>query len=118
MGGYDGLIGVVGNCAAGKTTLVKGLTSRGFHAVNVAQEHSTAPRLWQRKNPDFLVCLSCTLETAKQRRDVHWGQDRLNEQRKRLAHALVHCNLILPTDGLTVTEVLDTVVEAVTENTN
>ena len=113
MGGYDGLIGVVGNCAAGKTTLVKGLTARGFRAVNVAQEHSAAPRLWQRKNPDFLVCLSCTLETAKQRREVHWGQERLNAQRQRLVHALAHCNLILPTDGLTVTEVLDTVVAAV-----
>ena len=107
------LIGVVGNCTAGKTTLVSGLHSSGYRAVNIAQEHSSAPRLWQRKNPDFLVCLSCTLETARQRRDIGWGQERLDEQWCRLSHAREHANLYLPTDGLSIAEVLSRVIEAV-----
>ena len=110
MDGFNGLIGVVGNCASGKTTLVKGLTDRGFRAVNIAQEHSTAPRLWQRKNPDFLVCLSCTLESARRRRQIFWGQERLDDQWQRLAHARAHCDVYLPTDDLTINDVLETVI--------
>jgi hypothetical protein len=109
MDGFNGLIGVVGNCVSGKTTLVKGLTERGFRAVNIAQEHSTAPRLWQRKNPDFLVCLSCTLDSARRRRQIFWGQERLDDQWQRLAHARAHCDIYLPTDDLTISDVLETV---------
>ncbi len=107
------LIGVVGNCTSGKTTLVEGLRSLGYHAVNIAQEHSTAPCLWRRKNPDFLICLSSTLETSRRRREIYWGQERLNDQWQRLSHARAHAHLYLPTDNLTVTEVLATVVAAV-----
>ncbi len=107
------VIGVVGNCAAGKTTLVSGLKAQGFSAVNIAQEHSAASQLWRRKNPDFLVCLSCTLETAKSRRKISWDQGRLDDQWKRLANAKDHCNLYLPTDGMTIEEVLDTVIKIV-----
>lgn len=118
MSGFNGVIGVVGNCVSGKTTLVEGLTARGYRAVNIAQEHSTAPRLWQRKNPDFLVCLSCTLETARKRREIFWGQERLDEQGRRLAHACEHAHLRLATDDLTIQEVLETVLHAVTEIAN
>lgn len=109
------IIGVVGNCVAGKTTLVKGLIAQGFSAVNIAQEHSTAPQLWRRKNPDFLVCLSCTLETAKSRREIYWGQGRLDDQRQRLANARANCDLYLPTDGMEIEEVLATVIQSVKE---
>jgi hypothetical protein len=109
----DLLIGVVGNCTAGKTTLVEGLARLGYRAVNIAQEHSTAPRLWQRKNPDFLVFLSSTLETSRLRREIYWGQERLDDQWQRLSHARAHADLDLPTDNLTIEEVLNTVVAAV-----
>ena len=108
----QGLIGVVGNCAAGKTTLVKGLTAKGLPAVNIAQEHSTVQKLWQRKQPDFLVCLSCTLAAAKKRRTISWGQERLNDQWKRLAHAQEHSDLYLATDDLSIEEVQQTVIHA------
>lgn len=110
---HDLLIGVVGNCTAGKTTLVEGLGRRGFRAVNIAQEHSGVPHLWRRRNPDFLVYLSCTLETAKKRREVYWGQERLEEQWRRLADARAHADLVLATDHMTITEVLEAVVAAV-----
>ena len=109
------IIGVVGNCVAGKTTLVSGLIEQGFSAVNIAQEHSVAPQLWRRKNPDFLVCLSCTLETAKSRREIYWGQERLDDQRQRLVNARAHCDLYLPTDGKEIEEVLTIVIQAVKE---
>lgn len=115
MGGFDGLIGVVGNCVAGKTTLVNGLKEKGYRAVNIAQEHSTAQKLWQRKQPDFLVCLSCTLATAQARREIYWGQERLDDQWQRLAHARAHCDLYLPTDGLAISDVLEAVIAAVTK---
>ncbi|MCW3491278.1 hypothetical protein [Dethiobacter alkaliphilus] len=118
MSKYEGIIGVVGNCASGKTTLVKGLNELGYRAVNIAQEHSTAQKLWQRKNPDFLVCLSCTLETAKKRREIYWTQQRLDDQWERLAHARANCHLFLATDEMTKSEVLRAVVEVVNENTN
>jgi hypothetical protein len=113
----DLLIGVVGNCTAGKTTLVAGLNNSGYRAVNIAQEHSSVQRLWQRKNPDFLVCLSCTLETARQRRDMGWGQERLDDQWRRLSHAREHADFYLPTDGLAIAEVLLRVTEAVKNRT-
>jgi hypothetical protein len=115
LSGYKGIIGVVGNCVAGKTTLVKGLTAAGFRAVNIAQEHSTAPRLWQRKNPDFLVCISCTLASAQERREIYWEQGRLDDQWQRLAHAREHCDFYLPTDGLFIEQVLAKVMNVVTE---
>ncbi len=116
MDGQEGLlVGVVGNCTAGKTTLVNGLLRTGYRACNIAQEHSSVAQLWRRKNPDFLVCLSCTLETARSRREIHWGQERLDDQWYRLRHAREHADLYLPTDGLSITEVLSVVVKAVQE---
>ncbi|MCL5983025.1 MAG: hypothetical protein M1571_11065 [Firmicutes bacterium] len=111
--GNPRIIGVVGNCVAGKTTLVNSLKRCGFNAVNIAQEHSSVQRLWRRRNPTFLVCLSCTLETAKKRRSIYWGQERLDNQWQRLADARQHCDLFLATDDLSIADVLETVVQAV-----
>lgn len=117
--GYEGLIGVVGNCVAGKTTLVNGLKSKGYRAVNIAQEHSTAQRLWQRKKPDYLVCISCSLESAQKRREIYWGQERLDDQWQRLTHARERCDLFLATDGMEIEDVLTFVIAAVNnKNTN
>lgn len=109
----DLLIGVVGNCAAGKTTLVQGLQRFGYRAVNIPQEHSVAPKLWCKLQPDFLVLLSCTLHAAQQRRAIAWGQERLDAQTRQLADARAHCQLALPTDNLTIDQVLQTVIAAV-----
>ena len=52
------LIGVVGVCASGKSTLIKGLKERGFNARHIAQEHSYVKDMWKRiTNPDLLVFL-------------------------------------------------------------
>lgn len=110
---HDLLIGVVGNCVSGKTTLVQGLKQKGYQAVNIPQEHSVTPRFWRKFNADFLVCLSCTLATAQARRKIPWGQIRLNQQAAILADAKAHCQLYLPTDDYTVEQVLELVTKAV-----
>ena len=109
----DFSIGVVGNCASGKTTLVRGLTGLGYRAINIPQEHSVAPRFWRKLNVDFLVFLSCTLQTARQRRSIAWGQERLDAQAEKLVDARARCQLHLPTDDLDIDEVLRAVVTAV-----
>ena len=51
-------IGVVGPCAAGKTTLIAGLRNHGYTAKHIAQEHSYVPAMWQLlTNPDILIYL-------------------------------------------------------------
>lgn len=107
------LIGVVGNCVSGKTTLVQGLKQKDFQAVNIPQEHSVTPRFWRKFNVDFLVFLTCTLATAQARRKIPWGQIRLDQQAAILADARSHCQLYIPTDDYTIEEVLELVLEAV-----
>ena len=63
------LIAVVGVCASGKSTLVRGLQARGWNARHVVQEHSYVPDMWQRiTQPDLLICLDASLEIIRQRR--------------------------------------------------
>lgn len=112
----DFLVGVVGNCVAGKTTLVQGLKHNGYRAVNIPQEHSVAPRFWRKLNVDFLILLSCTLATARQRRRIPWGQERLDAQAIKLEDARSHCQLYLATDNLTIEQVLLTAIAAVTRH--
>jgi deoxyadenosine/deoxycytidine kinase len=102
---------VAGPCAAGKTTLVNNLSPLGYNIHSCAQEHSFAPKMWQRSNPEWLIFLDAELETiAERQKRGDWTQARLNEQRKRLAHARSHCDLYLKTDDLTRKQVADAVV--------
>ncbi|MGB9868101.1 MAG: hypothetical protein ACPLPR_09420 [Bacillota bacterium] len=104
---------VVGVCVSGKSTLVAGLRELGYEAYGVAQEHSLVPRLWAMGRPDFVVMLDCKYQTARKRRAIAWGPERLEEQRKRLANALGHCHLYVRTDQLSAAEVLWVVVNAI-----
>lgn len=108
-------IGVVGNCVAGKSTLVDALKALGYAAVNIPQEHSVSKRFWRRLKPDFLICLRCTLATARQRRQIQWGQERLNEQWNMLSEAKENSHLILDTDELSKEDVLRLAVRAIEE---
>ena len=59
------LIGIVGPCGAGKTTLAQGLRGKGYRARAIVQEHSYVQDMWQRiTKPDILIFLqaSCTVE--------------------------------------------------------
>ncbi len=102
-------IKVVGPCASGKSELVARLKALGYDACSAAQDHSFVPDMWRRLHPpDVLIFLDVTLETAQQRGRVGmgWDQGYLDEEHRRLRHARAHCDLYLPTDGLTPDEVL------------
>jgi hypothetical protein len=107
-------IKVVGPCASGKSVLAARLRDVGYDARSAAQDHSYVPDMWQRLNPpDVLIYLDVTHETMVQRGRTGsgWDQAYLDTQHDRLQHALDHCDLYLPTDGLSEGEVLAHVLE-------
>jgi hypothetical protein len=111
---------IVGPCASGKSTLVRGLWALGYIGARVvAQEHSGVIDLWKmRGQPDVLIYLDARLDTiaARQRR-ADWTHEYLAEQLRRLSSAWTACDLYLPTDDLTPQEVLDRIVKFLTHVT-
>lgn len=101
------LIGVVGVCAAGKSTLVGELRARGYQAKHIAQEHSYVSDMWRRiTHPDLLVFLDASYPVTIERRRLDWREADWQEQQRRLAHARQHCDLYLLTDSLTPVQVV------------
>jgi deoxyadenosine/deoxycytidine kinase len=101
------LIGVVGVCAAGKSTLVEALRARGYLARHIAQEHSFVRDMWQRiTDPDVLVFLDASYEVTLKRRGLDWREQDWAEQQRRLGHAREHADLYIATDLLAPGEVL------------
>lgn len=104
------LIGIVGPCGAGKTTLAEGLRSRGFRARAVVQEHSYVQDMWQRiTKPDVLIFLQASCQVGGKRRKLNWTESEWEEQQRRLKHAHEHADLVVNTDPLGISEVLDLV---------
>ena len=104
------LIGVVGFCAAGKSTLIAGLTRLGYRTRHIAQEHSYVKDMWKRlTNPDVLVFLDASYATTCQRRKLDWTEADWQEQQHRLRHARENADLYLDTDNLSAEQVLDRV---------
>jgi thymidylate kinase len=102
------LIAIVGPCASGKSTLVRALRERGYNAREVVQEHSYVPTMWQRiTQPDLLVYLDVSWETARQRRPTDAGPGWWDELARRLRHARQHADIYILTDELSPQEVLD-----------
>jgi deoxyadenosine/deoxycytidine kinase len=102
------LIGVVGPCGSGKTTLIAGLEREGFRCRHIAQEHSYVPYMWQRiTNPDLLIYLNSSFEVSTQRRKLSWNEAEYQEQLRRLDHARQHADLIIETDDLSPPKVLE-----------
>lgn len=105
------LIGVVGACGAGKSSLVAGLKARGFDVRHIAQEHSYVPDMWKRiTNPDILIYLEVSYENTIARRKLDWSFEEYTDQLRRLRHARQHAQLVLDTNPLTVAQVLETVI--------
>ncbi len=101
------LIGVVGPCGAGKSSLVAGLKSEGFVVRHIAQEHSYVPDMWKRlSNPDILVYLDVSYENSILRRNLDWTIEEYAEQLRRLRHARQYADLYLDTNTMSVREVL------------
>ena len=106
------LIGVVGPCASGKTTLTSNLKRYGLATRHIAQEHSYVADMWQRiTKPDVLVFLDASFPVTKERRKLDWTQEDYNEQHYRLRHAREHADLYIFTDNLTSEDVLRSVLK-------
>ena len=106
------LIGVVGVCGAGKTTLIQGLAAQGFNLRHIAQEHSYVPTMWKRlTNPDYLIFLDASYPETIRRRKLNWTQEEYQEQHRRLSDARAHADFYLFTDPLTPEEVVSKVLE-------
>jgi cytidylate kinase len=105
------IIGVVGPCCAGKSTLVRALAARGCDVRHIAQEHSYAPKMWQIiGKADLLIFLDVNFDVAQSRRWMDWLPRDLDEQRQRLRDARLHCDLYVDTNPLSAAEVFDVVV--------
>jgi predicted ATPase len=106
------LIGVVGPCAAGKSTLIAGLKERGFDARHIAQEHSYVQDMWQRiTDPGLLIFLDVSYPVSCARRKLDWTEADWREQQRRLSHAREHADFYLDTDGLDIAGVLRVVLQ-------
>jgi ABC-type bacteriocin/lantibiotic exporter with double-glycine peptidase domain len=106
------LIGIVGPCGAGKTTLAEGLCRNGYRARAIAQEHSFVKDMWQRlTKPNVLIFLQASHAVGGKRRNLNWTEAEWDEQQRRLAHAREHADFSLKTDSLGIQEVLMLVLE-------
>jgi deoxyadenosine/deoxycytidine kinase len=112
----DTLIGVVGPCGSGKTTLIASLKRLGYRTRHIAQEHSYVKDMWQRlTKPDILVFLDASWPVTCQRRRLDWTEAEWQEQQCRLRHSRQHADLVLDTDKISIDEVLQRVVMFVVE---
>lgn len=102
------LIGVVGPCGSGKSTLIAGLERSGYRCRHIAQEHSYVPAMWQiLSKPDVLIYLDSSFPVSTARRKLDWQEKDHQEQLRRLAHARQHAHLYIDTDVLTPQQVLE-----------
>jgi deoxyadenosine/deoxycytidine kinase len=100
------VVGVVGPCASGKSTLISALKQEAIEFRHIAQEHSYVQNMWkQLTNPDVLIFLDASYEVTCQRRRLNWTEAEYAEQHRRLAHARQHADLYILTDHLSALEV-------------
>jgi hypothetical protein len=110
------LIGVVGPCAAGKTTLVSSLRQAGFEVRHIAQEHSYVADMWKRlTNPDILVYLHVSYPLTLIRRNMDWTEREYAEQLHRLRHARQFADFYVDTDSISSQEVFNLVLQFIIE---
>lgn len=102
------LIGIVGPCKSGKSTLTVGLNKLDWNAKSIAQEHSFSQKMWKIISPPtILIYLDVDLENIKKRSDINLNQKDLEEQKKRLYTALLEADLFINTSKLSISEVLN-----------
>jgi thymidylate kinase len=108
------VIGVVGPCAAGKSTLVKELRERGIQVRHIAQEHSYVQDMWRQiAKPDILIYLDVSFEISKKRSDASWTRDIYQNQLDRLLHARDNADVYIATDDKTPQQVFELVIDAI-----
>ena len=113
---HRSLIGIVGPCGSGKSTLFASLEKFGYLCRHIAQEHSYVPAMWQKiAKPDILIYLDASFPISTSRRQLNWQKKDHDEQVRRLSHAREHANLFIDTDELTPEQVLQKVLDYLKE---
>jgi cytidylate kinase len=106
------LIGVVGPCGSGKSTLIAGLEKNGYACRHIAQEHSYVPSMWQViTKPDLLIYLHASFPVSTARRQLNWQPKDHEEQLRRLSHAREHAHILIDTDDQPPGQVLQTALD-------
>jgi deoxyadenosine/deoxycytidine kinase len=106
------LIGLVGPCKSGKTTLKRLLEKQGLKVRHIAQEHSFVPDMWQKiAKPELLIYLKVSYPTTLARSSLNWNKSAYEEQIRRLSHAYQHADLIIDTDPLNPEQIAAQVIE-------
>ncbi|MFL7892733.1 MAG: hypothetical protein ACK2UM_00490 [Anaerolineales bacterium] len=109
----DSVLGIVGPCSAGKSTLIGYLHDLGYICRHIAQEHSYVPDMWLRiVNPTVLIYLDVTYPISLQRRPLNLSAQEFEEQTKRLAHARQNADVYVNTDPLTPDQVFQFVLNS------
>lgn len=107
----DPVVGVVGPCAAGKTTLVERLRSLGYQAKHIAQEHSYVKDMWaQIAQPDVLIYLDVSYEISCERKNSYLSRKIFTNQVERLSHAKKYADLYVSTNDKSPSEVFQLVI--------
>jgi ATPase subunit of ABC transporter with duplicated ATPase domains len=107
-------VGIVGPCAAGKSTLIASLSPRygEVELRHIAQEHSYVLTMWKQiSNPTWLVFLDVSYPLTLLRRKLNWTEQDYQEQQRRLANARANADFYLLTDDLTPAQVAERVAE-------
>ena len=105
-------IAVVGPCASGKSTLVQALEKQGYHARQIAQEHSYVPDMWEvMTQPDILIYLDASYDTCTKRKNLDWTPVEYQVQVERLAYARQRCDLYIDSEEATPEQVASMVME-------
>lgn len=108
------LIGLVGPCAAGKSTISAALKAQGYEVRHIAQEHSYVQYMWLRiTNPDILVFLDVSYTNTLARRNLNWTEREYNIQLNRLAHARENADIYINTNDLTSAQVIEQILKFV-----
>lgn len=116
---YSKLIGVVGPCASGKSTITSEMEALGYHTRHIAQEHSYVKDMWQRlTNPDILVFLQVSYPISLERRNLDWKEKDYDEQQRRLAHARENADVFIDTDDLSIEEVVQKILDFIHQNSS
>ena len=101
------LIGIVGPCASGKSTLIKLLVEQGYQCRHIAQEHSYVQDMWKRlTNPDILIYLDVSYETSLKRKNLNWTKAEYQIQLDRLENARKSADIVVTTDALSPSELV------------
>lgn len=112
MKSIDAVLGIVGPCASGKTTLVASLRELNFQVRHIAQEHSYVPEMWKIiAKPDLLIYLDVSFKQSILRTNTTWTKKIFEKQIHRLEHAREHADIYINTEDLTPQQVLNLVLD-------